>query len=166
MRIDEVTQKNPNLVYLSRQPAIAWDFLGTLVDGPADHELQKFIKKHPEIKHYVITTLSEGGWLTPYVIKNLKYKDVKLTEKNFAGIIGANEYLYYTGMKDVKRRREAIRNGEPDEPMTFEEEYVKYYKENMCKQLGVNVLVDDDIDNRHETCRKFGIKLINPEDCL
>ena len=162
MRINELYQKNPNLVYLDKQPVIAWDFLGTLTAGRASSILKKFIIDHPMIKHYVITTLAEDDGLSEYVGKTLG----KQVAQNLSGVIGANEYLFSTGVKNADLRDWAIHNNEPIKPITPEEEYVKYYKENVCKKLGIKVLVDDDLNARQESCQEFGIKLIDPNKCL
>ena len=62
---------NPALKFLATQKKIGWDFMGTIILGPATNVIQKFIKDHPEIEHYLITSTSTQD-IKKEVIPDLK----------------------------------------------------------------------------------------------
>ena len=137
---ESITPPNKNLQFLATQPKIGWDFYGTLVMGSASEKIVEFIKTHQNIKHYIITTTPDVGNLTKQL--NPILSKVGLSSANFTKIIGF----------DVARGKR-------------DRNYDRFEKSIVCQELGISVLVDDDIYRKDE-CRLFGIKYINPDDCI
>jgi hypothetical protein len=160
-RKKETTKINHSLNFLEKQPAIAWDMVGTLVMGPASDTLRKFIMDHPNIKHYLITSEPDDGLLRAYIEDDFKHADPKFSINLFQKIIGADPVKYKHGIRQFKLRNMGYIEG----PMTSDEAYVKYMKSIICKNIGVSILVDDD-QMWEEGCEKYGVTLISPYDCI
>ena len=114
---------NSNLQYLAKQSKIGWDFYGTLIGGAAHKIFAKFIKDHPHIEHYIITTTPDFGWLRKDLTPILAKFD--LSPKLFTKIIG---FDVRRGQRDLK--------------------YLQYEKLMVCKEFEIPVLVDDDTDRK------------------
>ena len=162
--------QNPNLRLLSSRPAIAWDWMGTVVLGRASLVIQQFILTHPKIHHYIITTSPEDTDLVEMVNEDLAmYKtgdyrtrqNAGLTAGHFTKIIGCNHVKWQLGLDRIIAREKGTLSG----PFDANEYYVCFFKEQICQDLAIPVLVDDQLD-RAEGCRMFGIKFIDPNRCI
>jgi hypothetical protein len=145
------------LNFLAKQSKIAWDLQGTLVFGGASKVIRQFILDHPEIKHYIITTESNGPDLQNNVAKDLAMANSSLKITHFAKIIGSDP---------TKFGAKAFMNFHKDKTHDSPEVgYLTDFKASMCKDMGIPVLVDDDL-RRIESCQKYGIKWIDPYDLI
>ena len=82
--------------------------------------------------------------------------------KNFTKIIGCDPIKYNNGLRQMKLRNLV---GFLKGAYSEDENYVFNFKPLICKDYGIPVLVDDDPE-WIEGCKKYGIKLIDPINCI
>ncbi len=140
---------------------IAWDFDETLVESPASETLQEFIKTHPEIEHYIITARS-GSYLVGSMMPELAQYPAKLNASNFTKII-TSDHAKHT---EYQQARAARKSGQLTGPLIPIEIYEFTIKGKLCHELGIPVLVDDNIPRSKMGCDKYGIKMVLPLDCI
>ena len=152
---------NSNLQRLSKVNKIAWDMDATLVDGAASEAVQQFIKDNPLIEHYILTARSDK-YLVDSIFHELSRYPAKLTRANFKGVL-TSDHEKHIEFQMVRAQRRA---GQIKGPLTPIEIYELTIKGKRCHELGIPVLVDDNISRSKMGCDKYGIELIDPLDCI
>lgn len=139
--------------------AIGWDFDGTLIDHDKADLMHAFIKAHPQKRHVIVTFRTHSLRLRlPHDLKRMYPKAPPITV--FEGIESISNEAWEAFMtRDMQRRAGVIKG-----PLTDEEEYYVEWKGEMCKRLGLPVLVDDNLPHTEPGCEKHGIHLIHPDE--
>jgi len=161
MRISELFPENPIVKELEKYPKIAWDFDMTLVDGPASEACHKFIHDHPEIEHYILTARSSNELMSS-MFPELAAYPTPLTRANFKEVLTSDHEKHV----EFQRSRHDRQIGKLTGPLTPIEIYEFTIKGKRCHDLGIPVLVDDNIKRSEIGCKKYGIKIIDPINLL
>ena len=159
--LSKTKYKNSTLLFLSKQSKIAWDFDETLVDGKASDVCQQFIKDTPNIEHYILTARSDD-WLVNSIFPELARYPAKLTRANFAEVLTSDHEKH----EEFRQARHLRKIGKLTGPLIPIEIYEYTIKGKRCRELGIPVLVDNDIPRSKPGCDKYNIRLIDPLDCL
>lgn len=140
--------------------SIGWDFDGTLIDHPAAERMHAFIKATPERRHIIITFRTH--LLFRMIARDLSvYPDAPPIDV-FESIKGIEDRRWSAFERARTHRLAGMLKG----PLTPDEIYYVEWKGDICKRLGLTVLVDDNIPHTQPGCVKFGIELVHPDEFL
>lgn len=142
---------------LSLHTAIGWDIDGTLYRGPASRVLQAFIRKHPDIRHSIVThrTGAEGD-----VFADLARYRYGLNRTHFYDVHMCPTDLWWENNEIEMARLNRIYAGPV---LPIEIEYAEW-KPKICAENGLTALVDDRVSMFAEPCKQYGIELFDPEE--
>jgi hypothetical protein len=142
---------------LEQYNAIAWDVDETLVNSEASIICQLFILTHPEIDHYIVTARS-GNYQVNSILPEISSYGLGITEKNFKKII-TSDHEKHTAFQIARQYRAT---GKLTGPLTPIEIYEYTIKGKVCDDLGIPILVDDNIARSKMGTDKYGIKIVHP----
>lgn len=143
---------------LLAQPAIGWDFDGTLIDHPASEAMHAFILAHPEKRHVIVTFRTHG--MERRIWRELAQYPGAPRSENFVGILNIEDEAWEAHNTHTIQRQIGRLSGPP----TKEELYYVEWKGMVCHRHGLTALVDDNIPHTISGCEKHGIILIDPND--
>lgn len=124
--------------FLANFKRIGWDVDDTLIGSRHADEIADHIRSNPlDQQHYIITFRSHG--MQDHVFTDLKANG--LDQTHFVSMSNCPDAIYEA---QGARYRE--------------------WKGAICAELGIEVLVDDDIENVASGCDKHGIAHIHPDD--
>jgi hypothetical protein len=152
---------------LDQHSAIAWDFDNTLVDHAKSEAIHKYIRRHPEKRH-VIVTFRSFGWQHEIWEILAKYLDAPPREA-FDGLINIDDGRFYPAEPtagphvDHARLHDALRTINDRVFITDVASYIEW-KGGVCREHGLTVLVDDMREHVIAGCERHGICYINPDD--
>jgi hypothetical protein len=145
---------------LLKYDRIGLDFDGTLVDGPTSPLLQDFVRSHPEKKYYIITHRTH----TEAIGMDHELEAVGLYTDQFEQILPIlNRMKELFDLDQAERRMARLPPIEQCDLMDMgkaERQFI-LWKGYACRQLGVNVLVDDIPKLSQPGCTKYRVDLIN-----
>lgn len=150
-----MTSEHPHtdsLDSLSRRLAgfkkIGWDFDETLIAHPNSKNFWRYIHDNPyRQKHFVITFRT--GYLLDSIWNDLNRERSPLRPYHFDGLFGVPESLYHGFMV-----------GAPEGSPYLE------WKGEKCRNLGIQILIDDATDHVITGCARYGIEYIHPDAFL
>lgn len=164
MKIEDLI-KTPGLskanTMLGQYKSIAWDVDETLVNGAASVVCLMFIIAHPEIDHYIITARS-SNYEVSAILPQIESYGLGVTRKNFKQII-TSDHQKHTAFQIARQYR---REGKLTGPLTPIEIYEYTIKGKVCHDLGIPVLVDDNILRSKMGTDKYNIKIIDPRELI
>jgi hypothetical protein len=143
------------LSVLNNFSSIAWDFDNTLIDNRHDKLFYDFIENTPNKKH-VIVTFRTDGWVNS-IFQELAQNHAGLDETDFDGVVTISHKAWVACNQDEYLRKRGRLTG----PLTAAEEYYYTWKGKVCSEMGLEVLVDDNMEHTLPGCIKYGIPLIN-----
>lgn len=142
------------------EQAIGWDFDGTLIDHPAARLMHRFIRATPERRH-VIITFRTGGMLRDLGRDLRRYRSAPPMSA-FESVHAIDHEAWEQFMMAEWQRKAGILKG----PITEIEDTYVNWKGQQCRELGVPVLIDDNLPHTKPGCERYGIRLIHPDQFL
>lgn len=129
---------------LARFTSIGWDFDETLWGNESSHRFWEYIEQNQYQRHFIVTFRT--GRMFRDLWRDLAEAGSQLLPLHFRGIHGVPEDIYYRS-----------RIGEPGG-----EEYF-FWKGRTCRELGIDLLVDDDLMRVWPGCAAYDIAYIHPD---
>lgn len=146
---------------LETHDRIAWDFDGTLVDGPMSHHFCDFIRANPQKEHHIVTFRDLGmARAIPYELE-----PYGLTVAAFKGIHTCPpKYWRAFTMASVNPHNWLAAQRAGTLPASLSDPDIGRYlhfKGRKARELGCTVLIDDMADLVVAGCREHGIEFID-----
>ena len=128
---------------------IGWDFDGTIHEHPLAEQFHRFIIENPYDQEHHIITFRSGGYEL-YIPRELeKYVTGLLVDQHFLSLETVpHDYWVNNKMSPI---------------ILLDDPYLKW-KGLRCKELGIEVLIDDDTHAVKMGCGEHGIVHIHPDD--
>jgi hypothetical protein len=156
-----MTPLDIELAKLAEHKAIGWDFDKTLVNSEASEILHRFILDHPEIEHHIVTFRSHGLQHNVWVELE-QYADAP-GRGHFKGVVNIDDHRWEAWNDAVRRRTPG---GGLSGPMSDAEVFYCSWKGQVCKDLGLTLLVDDDPSCVTLGCEAHGIAFYDPDSLI
>lgn len=131
---------------------LAWDFDDTLVNHPKSPAFWYFIINNPyDQVHHIVTMRSHGMQHT--IFPELEKAGSDLTREHFEHLVYLDDSIWES--YDTKGKFKLLTEDEP----------YFHFKGEVCKRLGVDVLIDDMEGSGVSArgCDKHGIPYIHPD---
>lgn len=146
---------------LEKHDRIAWDFDGTLVDGPMSAHFCDFIRLNPQKEHHIVTFRDLGMARTIPV----EIEAYGLTVDAFKGIHTCPpKYWRAFTIARVNPHNWLAAHASGQLPASLADPDIGrylFFKGRKAKELGCTVLVDDMADLVAAGCRHHGIEFID-----
>ena len=139
---------------------IAWDFDGTLVDHPAAPLLHRFIRRHRQIRHVIVTFRTKA--MANQVWSELGRFPGAPDRSCFDAVINIPGETW----NDVRMARERWGLMRHLLPHSAAEARCRRWKGLVCRDHGLTALVDDMTAMVAAGCRAYDVALFHPADFL
>lgn len=127
---------------------IGWDFDETLIRHPASTAFWDYIASNPhQQEHFIITFRT--SYLLDSIWFDLAREGSGLQSHHFEGVHGVPEPLYYGFVAGTE-----LRSG-----------YMNW-KGKKCRNLGIQILIDDATDHVITGCSRYGINHFHPDEFI
>jgi FMN phosphatase YigB (HAD superfamily) len=153
---------------LDQHDTIAWDFDGTLVDGPNSAYFRSYISLNPQKRHHIITFRNRAWANTCWAELRIHGLDSKTFIRSVESCPEHFHDCYHVRRNTPPEYHEVFKEQHNYSSKQFNEYADSYslWKAERASQIGCTILVDDMPQNVLPGCERHGIVFYHAHDLI